>query len=438
MREDDDVYRRFAANLARTERLPRSALAAYRDRLLLRLLAFARAHSPFYRDRLEPLFRANDTPDLRGWREVPILRRTDLERAIDHINPVELPADLGEVTTRRTSGTTGSGGITFRVGALVRIADACMMQRLYRWWGYDDAAPMASIRHYAVSARSFPSGKVEMQWSYPGRPAPHYSLDLRTSTANIIAWLVHHRPRYLLTFPSILQELASHANAGLVADLGLKGIVAISEVMNEDTCDLVRKTFGCEIAQIYGCSEMGAIALQSPDDGTLLVCEENVLVELLDDNDQTVEPGATGRVILTSLSNYATPFIRYEIGDYATSAKLACPSGMALIRLQRIEGRRRNALVNAHGERIWQSAIPAASVLRHIAAKQFQIRQPELETIELVYVPASAAPANRTGLAACFEALLGHPITLKLTAVDAVPRTPGGKHERIVSAVAGR
>jgi phenylacetate-CoA ligase len=434
MSEDDDVYSRFAANLQHTERLPRSGLTAYRDGLLARLVSFARAHSPFYRDRLAPLFRTAETPDLRAWRDVPILQRSDVERDIDRINPAEPPPDIGEVITRRTSGTTGTSRMTFRTCALVRIADACMMQRLYRWWGYDDAAPMASIRHYMANDRGFPNGKVEMQWSYPGRPAPHYSLDLRTSAANMIEWLVRHRPRYLLTFPSVAQELANHPDAKRITALGLKGLVAISEVTSDDARDLVRKIFGCEVAQIYGCAEMGAVALQSQDDGALVVCEENVMVELLDGNDQPVEPGGTGRVILTSLYNYATPFIRYEIGDYATSAEGA-RSGQTLIRLRRIEGRRRNALVTARGERIWQSAIPAASMLRHVEAMQFQIRQPAPETIEVVYVPSGATPADHAGLGAYFARLLGRPVNLMLRAVDAIPRTPGGKYERIVSSV---
>jgi phenylacetate-CoA ligase len=435
MSEGDDVYSRFAENLVRTERMPRDALNAYRDALLRRLVSFARANSPFYRDRLAPLFRTGDTTDLQRWREVPILRRSDIERDIDCINPAELPPDIGEVTIRRSSGTTGASGMTFRICALVRIADACLMQRLYRWWGYDDAAPMASIRHYTMNDRGFPNGKVEMQWSYPGRPAPHYSLDLRTSSANMIAWLVRHRPKYLLTFPSVAQELASHPDARRIMDVGLKGLVAISEVVSDDASELVRQTFGCELAQIYGCSEMGAVALQSADDGTLLVCEENVLVELIDDNDQPVRPGETGRVILTSLYNFATPFVRYEIGDYATSAE-ASPSGRAFMRLQRIEGRQRNALVTASGKRVWQSAIPAASVLRYVAATQFQIRQPRAESIEFVYVAASAAPADHAGLEAYFASLLGRPVSLTLSAVDAMPRTAGGKYERIVSAVA--
>jgi phenylacetate-CoA ligase len=436
MSEGDDVYSRFAENLARTERMPRNALNAYRGALLRRLVSFAHANSPFYRGRLTPLFRGGDMPDLQRWREVPILRRADIERDIDRINPAELPPDIGEVTIRRSSGTTGASGMTFRTCALVRIADACLMQRLYRWWGYDDAAPMASIRHYTMNDRGFPNGKVEMQWSYPGPPAPHYSLDLRTSASNMIEWLVRYRPKYLLTFPSVAQEIAGHPDAKRITELGLKGFVAISEVVSDDASDLVRKTFDCEVAQIYGCSEMGAVALQSPDDGTLLVCEENVMVELLDDDDQPVEPGETGRVILTSLYNYATPFIRYEIGDYATSAEGLSPSGRAFIRLQRIEGRQRNALVTARGERVWQSAIPAANVLRYIAATQFQIRQPAAELIEFVYVPASTTAPDRAGLESYFENLLGRPVTLTLSAVDTMPRTAGGKYERIVSTVA--
>jgi phenylacetate-CoA ligase len=436
MSEGDDVYSRFAGNLARTERMSRSALNAYRSALLRRLVSFAHARSPFYRDRLAPLFRSSDTPDLQRWREVPILRRADIEHDIDRINPAELPPDIGEVTIRRSSGTTGSGGMRFRICALVRIADACLMQRLYRWWDYDDAAPMASIRHYALNDRGFPNGKVEMQWSYPGSPAPHYSLDLRTSPANMITWLTRHRPRYLLTFPSVAQELASHPDAREISELGLKGLVAISEVVSDDASDLVRQTFGCQLAQIYGCSEMGAIALQSPDDGALLVCEENVMLELLDDEDQPVEPGDTGRVILTSLYNFATPFIRYEIGDYATAGDGVSPSGRAFMRLQRIEGRQRNALVTAGGKRVWQSAITAASVLRNVAATQFQIRQPAAESIEFVYVPARTTPADRTELERYFVNLLGRPVTLTLSAVDAIPRTAGGKYERIISAVA--
>ena len=65
-----------------------------------------------------------------------------------------------------------------------------------------------------------------------------------------------------------------------------------------------------------------------------------------------------------------------------------------------------------------------------------QIRQPAAELIEFLYVPASTTPADYTGLESYFASLLGRPVTLTLTAVDRMPRTAGGKYERIVSAVA--
>jgi len=181
---------------------------------------------------------------------------------------------------------------------------------------------------------------------------------------------------------------------------------------------------------------MGAIALQSPDDGALLVCEESVMVELIDDDDQPVEPGETGRVILTSLYNFATPFIRYEIGDQCDPSGRRLAIRQSLHPLATIEGRQRNALVTASGARVWQSAIPAASVLRYVAATQFQIRQPAAELIEFLYVPANTTTADRAGLENYFAHLLGRPVTLTLSAVDTMPRTAGGKYERIVSAVA--
>jgi hypothetical protein len=75
-------------------------------------------------------------------------------------------------------------------------------------------------------------------------------------------------------------------------------------------------------------------------------------------------------------------------------------------------------------------------VLRYVAATQFQIRQPAAELIEFVYVAASTTPADREGLESYFANLLRRPVTLTLSAVDATPRTAGGKYERIVSAVA--
>lgn len=428
-----EVYERFAATLEKTERMPRAGLDQYRDQLLARLVSFASANSPFYRERLQPLFRGFGEPDLRAWHEVPLLRRADLETEIDRINPAEVPAELGEIIKKRTSGTT-SNRLEFRSCTLARIAEANMMNRLHRWWNFDLAAPMASIRMY-LSGNIYPEGGERRQWSFPGPDAPHYTLHLATSADNMIEWLCRLRPTYLMTYPSIAHELAEHPQAQRVVEGGLRGIVSLSEVATDDARAAVSRVFGFELAQIYGCSEMGALALQSPGDGGMLVCEEAVLVEILDDKGMPVGPGETGRVVLTSLYNYATPFIRYEIGDYATRALGPCPSGRTLSRLKSIDGRKRNALRAGERRKLWHAEIKAADVLRHLPALRFQIRQPDPDRIELVYVPATQQPPDRDALTNYFSGLLGRPVLLGLEAVDEIARSPSGKYERIISLV---
>jgi phenylacetate-CoA ligase len=40
------------------------------------------------------------------------------------------------------------------------------------------------------------------------------------------------------------------------------------------------------------------------------------IVEMLDDRNQPVPSGGSGRGVLTNLYNYTLPVLRYELGDY--------------------------------------------------------------------------------------------------------------------------
>jgi phenylacetate-CoA ligase len=59
---------------------------------------------------------------------------------------------------------------------------------------------------------------------------------------------------------------------------------------------------------------LGLIAFQNPK-GEWEVNSKTLLVEILDDQNQTVPLGEEGNVVITSLYNKAHPFIRYKIGD---------------------------------------------------------------------------------------------------------------------------
>jgi len=428
-----NIYQRFAATLEGTQWLNRADLDAYREHLLRRLVLFASTHSPFYRERLKPLFRGSSEPQLNAWGEVPVLRRSDLECDIERINPVSVPDEIGTVSTMRTSGTTG-GRATFRTCMLARIAAECMMHRHYCWHELDHTAPMASVRYYSSGRRICPEGVTEPNWSAVKPGAAHHTLDVREPVANIISWLVQRAPKYLLTFPSMMQDIGQHPDASEIADLNLGKIIGISEGLTPHMRNTVQERLGCEIAQIYACAEMGCIALQAPADDHYLACEETVFLEILDDNGNPVEPGETGRVVLTSFYNYATPFIRYEIGDYATLAAAPCPSERALMRLQRIDGRSRNALRSKSGQRVWPHEVPISQLAASLSSSRFQIRQPDRATIEIAFVAGNGRePINEKQVGVVLAHLLGGAVNVRVQPVDELARTVGGKRELVVS-----
>lgn len=431
-----EAFNRFAAVLAQTEILPRPALQAYQTSLLQRLVSFAFKNSPFYAERLKPLFRDDGEPDFQYWKDIQILTRRDLATEIDRINPVNIGGEVGGITARKTSGTTGAG-LAFRTCDIARFAAEVMMHRLYRWHGFDLQSSLASIRYYSSGRRTYPEGVTEPSWCLT-HPAPHYTLDYRTGVPEMIEWLTRRRPKYLLTFPSISHDIAMTLAASGGAELGLQSIVGISELVSADTAVAVGNTLGCNILRIYACAEMGCIALQSEAEDEYELCEETVLVEILDKQNRPVAPGENGRVILTSLYNYATPFIRYEIGDYATLSARPNASGRALQKLHRVTGRFRNALVARDGSRVWDNAVITPRLWQQFPTHIFQIRQPDKETIDISYVPGSAESSkpNKDILVEHLAALLGGPIDLNIFAVDQLPRSNGGKRERIVSAIA--
>jgi hypothetical protein len=95
------------------------------------------------------LLRDGEEPDLSAWREIPILRKADLQNEVGRIVPESPPAEIGEVFPVTTSRTTGDP-VRFCGCAIARTAEAVMMHRLYRWHGFDLGAPMASVRSYSA------------------------------------------------------------------------------------------------------------------------------------------------------------------------------------------------------------------------------------------------------------------------------------------------
>jgi phenylacetate-CoA ligase len=89
---------------------------------------------------------------------------------------------------------------------------------------------------------------------------------------------------------------------------------------------------GARLHRFYGTTEFGVVAASCghSESAALHVHAENFLVEIVDASGQPLPPGHTGRLLVTDLSNYATPYLRHETGDSGRLLDVACACGRAL------------------------------------------------------------------------------------------------------------
>ncbi len=182
----------------------------------------------------------------------------------------------------------------------------------------------------------------------------------------------------------------------------------------------------------YSSQEIGYLTLECPDAPLHHIMSEAVIVELLRDDGTPCGEGELGRVVVTDLHNFATPMIRYAIGDYAEAGP-PCPCGRGLPTLKRIVGRERNLLRLADGRRHWP--LVGGLNFRDVApVSQYQVIQHSFEGVELRLVCERPLTAGEEAdLIAMMLAALGHDFAIDLSYFeDRLPRGANGKFEEFI------
>ncbi len=423
--------------LERTQWLPPDQIATLQRRQMLALLTHAARHVPFYRERFSSL-----GSDVEGWtsperwRQLPILTRADLQRAGAAILSENLPAAHRPTETVRSSGSTGRP-VEGQSTAVTRLFWAVFTLREHIWHGRDFRQSLASIRVTKEGVADYPEGARTRDWGYPVglmyETGPAAVLSVRTSTVEQqLDWLARVDPEVLLTYPSVAEELARACVATGQGVPSLREVRLFGEAVDEGTRATLARAWPVPVTDVYSANEVGYIALQCPTGSHYHVQAEGVLVEVLDDAGKPCAPGEIGRVVVTALHNFATPLIRYELGDFAEVGE-PCACGRGLPVLRRILGRFRNLLVLPSGARRW----PTFGWVNHAQiapVTQFQMVQKGLDHIEVRVV--SRRPLSRAEERSFGDQIvehLGYPFRLTFTAVDHVARSPSGKFEDFLS-----
>lgn len=186
-------------------------------------------------------------------------------------------------------------------------------------------------------------------------------------------------PKYMLLQPSIAVLLADmFIEQKIKVPATLCYIELTGEFLQKNTKSYLEKAFKCKIANQYGCNEANSIAFECPE-GNLHINKSSVFVEIIDNKEKEVE----GDICITSLTNYAMPFIRYRLGDRGKIKHIDCKCKNKSPVICLIAGRANDYVIDKNNQHI-----PAYVFLKPIEyineqfgniIKQFQIIQQSID-----------------------------------------------------------
>ena len=413
--------------LAHSQWWPPEQLRAWQFRQLRPLFEHAFRTVPFYAPRLESAgYRPGQEITEEFWRRLPLLTRLEVRSAGAAIRSTAVPPDHGAVRQTDTSGSTGTPIVVPKTAMEQQIWSAFAL-REELWHRRDWSAKVAVIRGMGNAT----TGERMANWGAPlagifatGSAA---AFEIRSDVARQAEWLRREDPDYLLTFGTNVVFLCQEFRARGWSLPRLREVRTVGEVIEPETRRFCREVWGADIADVYSCEEAGYLAFQCAGHEHYHVQMEGVLLEVLDEHGAPCALGRSGRVVVTSLHNYAMPFLRYELGDVAeVGAPCACGRGLQV--LTRMVGRARDLVRLPTGEKryAWQSPAKLAEIEPILRYQVAQIALNELE-VRLV-AKRQLTRAEEDAFRRAVVANLGYDFRFRFVYCSDIPRAPGGKY----------
>jgi len=419
--------------LEETQWLSPAELEAHQFRQFRVLAAHCQKQSARFRRHLEDAaLGIDDLGSRAGLSRLPRLRRRELQAGGAELFCAETPAQHLPVRESRTSGSTGEPVVVRRT-VINQLFWLAMTMRDHFWHRDDFGGRFASIRPTFSAYVEIPD------WGEPSRllfpTGPGLTMPVTAAPQQYVDWLIGFRPNILLSFPSIVDAISQHCERHGVRLPPLTSIKTIGETLHPEVRRRAEALFSARIRDIYSSFEAGTVALQCPESDLYHVMAESLIVEVVDDAGRPCKEGEVGRLVITDLHNFATPLIRYDIGDYAEVGG-PCTCGRGLPTLRRILGRERNLILMPDGTRRYP--LVGFTKFREVAPiVQYQFIQHDPRDLEARFVAESPlTPKQEADLAAVISKVLGATFDLRFTYFpDRIPRSASGKYEEFICRV---
>jgi phenylacetate-CoA ligase len=420
---------RSLALLAEIERAPFASPAdvlAQQFERLSALLAHAEERVPYYREMFRLLgIRSRDIRSLDDFAQLPVLTKEIVRERQRELVRDDVP--LESLSQHHSGGSTGVP-LTF-----------------YREAAYMDASEAGTLRNFSQSGWQ-PGEMVAFFWG--GNPRLYamsrWQFELRqqlrrmyqfdpfhSGPAEMERWLTRWRTLGASVahgYASTIARFAEYIEASGERIRPLKGVFTTAEKLYEPQREVISRVFGCHVYDLYGSSEVQNIAAECRH-GSIHVNADFVVLEV--DRTNTIADGPKP-FLVTSLWNYAMPFIRYRNEDCGELVEDGCVCGNNFP-LMRLGIARTSDNFVLPGGRVVHGEFFTHLMYGSAGISNFQFHQTAVDAITLWIVrgPGDDAARERT-LRSAIEQIKSlapeREIKVDVRETEEIARSSAGKH----------
>jgi len=410
---------------------PEHALLEIQRARLIELVERARRYSPFYRELPEPSYASNAAEAIAETLErMPILEKAVYRNHTEDFLMRDVP--VRRIRPSVTSGTTGTALRLFHTPE-AEAEEYATVWRMRSQLGVTLQDPQYTFAGQVI----VPVSQTKPPYWRFNRYGKQFLFSLyHMSPSNLefyIEEMHKNDPAYAAGYPSALHLLARAMLAsGTTLPHGkLKAVFTSSESLLAYQRDAIEKAFGARVWDRYGTAEF-AVSMTGCKEGNLHVDMEYCIVEV--EPTEETDDYVRGQLLVTGLSNDATSFIRYRIGDVGTRSKKPCACGRPGDVFLDVDGRTEDFIVTPSGRRVGRMDHIFKSMAQ---IEEAQILQDSPSSIDVLLVPGPRYDStSEAKLRREFRSRLGSEIRVDLHCVESIDREPNGKFRAVKSTIA--
>lgn len=344
-------------------------LAEIQKRKLNKILEHASKHVPFYRGR--------NAATLDNF---PILTKDMLRsHATDLISDTY---NISKLDKHHSSGSSGIQSFTYMPKEHTFYLRA-LQTHWWQWSGYKMGNPLVQ---FGISQKRSVLKRFK-DFFYRCYYVKAFGLS-DSDLDHILKKISTKKRVFIAGYPSVIQELAKRSSAAKLKPK-VAGIICFGDKLFNHYEKHIKNAFGQKtpIIDTYGCAE-GLLMACKFDLDSYYIMSPHVFLEIVDDEGQPVKAGTMGNVLVTCLTNYAMPLVRYKLGDlaimlpkedYPKERKYKYPL------LKKVIGRETDVIKTSKG--ITLNVHSFTGIFEYYQEiKQFKVVQKDLESITIEYI----------------------------------------------------